>query len=108
MATPIEFVNYVCEQLEGIGEVRSKKMFGDFLVYVNDKPVVLVCDGTVYVKKLDCIENMMREADVGCPYEGAKDHYILDIEDGEFARSVVSEIEKVTPIPKSRKKKGVA
>lgn len=104
MATSIEFIDYVCEQLSGIGEVRYKKMFGEYMVYVNDKPVVIVCDDTAYVKKLPCIEENMKEAECGCPYEGAKEHYVLDIDDGAFARKIVSKVEEVTPLPKKRRK----
>lgn len=104
MATSIEFIDYVCEQLSGIGEVRYKKMFGEYMVYVNDKPVVIVCDDTAYVKKLPCIEEDMKESVCGCPYDGAKEHYVLDIDDGAFARKIVSKVEEVTPLPKKRKK----
>ena len=80
-------------------------MFGEFMVYVNDKPVIIVCDNIPFVKKLDCIESMMKEAERGYPYKGAKEHYILDIDNIEFCKAIVTELEKVTPIPKSRKKK---
>ena len=42
MSSSLDFVNYVCEQLEGVGAIRSRKMFGEYMVYVNDKPVVMV------------------------------------------------------------------
>lgn len=105
MATTNEYIEYVCEQINGVGEIRYKKMFGEFMVYVNDKPVIIVCDNNVFVKKLDCIENMMKNADTGYPYAGAKEHYILDIDNSDFSKSVVTKIEEVTPIPKSKKKK---
>jgi TfoX/Sxy family transcriptional regulator of competence genes len=105
MATTIEYIEYVCEQIEGIGDIRYKKMFGEFMVYVNDKPVIIVCDNNAFVKKLDCIEEMMKNAETGYPYSDAKEHYILDIDNSDFCKMVVSEIEKVTPIPKPRKKK---
>lgn len=104
MATTNEYIEYVCEQINGIGEIRYKKMFGEFMVYVNDKPVIIVCDNVPYVKKLDCIEKMMQKAETGFPYKGAKEHYILDIDDIGFCKKVLTEVEKVTPIPKSRKK----
>lgn len=104
MATPIDFINYVKDQLEGIGDITYKKMFGEYMVYVNSKPVVLVCDGIVFVKKLDCIEEDMKDASVGFPYEGAKEHYILDIDDAAFCQMIVSKIEEVTPIPKKRRR----
>ncbi len=105
MATTQEYIEYVCEQIEGIGEIRYKKMFGEYMVYVNNKPILLVCDGIVYVKKLDVIYDLMKEADVGIPYKSAKEHYILDIDNKELSRKVLIELEKVTPIPKPRKKK---
>ena len=105
MATSVEFIEYVCEQIKGVGEVRYKKMFGEYMVYVNDKPVLLVCDDTVYVKQLDIVAEDMADAQKGLPYEGTKEHYILDIDNAELAVKVVEKLEKVTPLPKSRKKK---
>lgn len=107
MATTRDFIEYVCEQIRGIGAVRYRKMFGEYMVYVNDKPILLVCDNTVYVKMLDCISKKMKDAEKGFPYEGAKEHYILDIEDSEFSRQIVALLEPVTPIPKPKKKKKI-
>lgn len=102
MSTTNEYIDYVCEQINGIGEVRYKKMFGEFMVYVNDKPVIIVCNNVPFVKKLDCIEDFMKSAKTGFPYNGAKEHYILDIDNSDFCKMVVCGIEKVTPIPKKR------
>jgi TfoX/Sxy family transcriptional regulator of competence genes len=55
MSSTPGFVEYVCEQIAGAGEIRHKKMFGDDMVYVNDRPVLLVCDNAVYVKRLACV-----------------------------------------------------
>ncbi len=103
MATNKEFIEYVCEQVSGIGDIRYKKMFGEYMVYVNNKPVITVCNNIVFVKKLDIIKEDMDISNVGYPYDGAKECYILDIDDSEFSKRVVSKIESVTPLPKSRK-----
>ncbi len=105
MATTNEYIEYVCEQINGIGVIRYKKMFGEFMIYVNDKPVIIVCNNNAFVKKLDCIEEMMKDAKVGYPYKGAKEHYVLDIDNSDFCKNVVSKIEEVTPLPKPKKKK---
>ncbi len=52
MSTSKEFVEYVCEQIHEVGFLRYKKMFGEYMIYVNDKPILLVCDNTVYIKKI--------------------------------------------------------
>ena len=80
-------------------------MFGEYMVYVNNKPVIIVCDNVSFIKKLDCIEGVMKDAEVGYPYKGAKEHYVLDIDNQEFCKTVVTEVEKVTPVPKSKKKR---
>jgi TfoX/Sxy family transcriptional regulator of competence genes len=102
MATTINFIEYVCDQIMGTGAIRYRKMFGEYMVYVNDKPILLVCDNNVYVKKLDCLTEKMQEAQVGFPYNGAKEHYILDIDNMDLSKEVVSLLESVTtlPIPK--------
>ena len=105
MATSQEYIEFVCEQLVSIENVRYKKMFGEYMVYVNDKPVLLVCDNTVYVKKLPEIEELMSGAECGVPYDSAKEHYILDIEDRKLTAKAVEILEQITPVPKKKAKK---
>lgn len=105
MATTADFVEYVCEQIRGVGFVRNRKMFGEYMVYVNEKPILLVCDNVVYIKELDCIRDRMGDADKGFPYEGAKEHYILDIDDADFAKEIIRILEPATSLPKPKKKK---
>jgi TfoX/Sxy family transcriptional regulator of competence genes len=80
-------------------------MFGEYMVYVNDKPLLLVCDDTVFVKILPCLDGLMENAEKRFPYDGAKEHYILDIDNAELAREVVAALEPMTPIPKPKRKK---
>ena len=105
MATTQDYMEYVCEQLDGAGDIRYKKMFGEYMVYLNEKPIITVCDNTVFVKQLDAIEGLMQTAEKGFPYNGAKEHYILNIDNSDFAKTVAIELEKVTPLPKPRKRK---
>ncbi|MDR1463144.1 MAG: TfoX/Sxy family protein [Azoarcus sp.] len=104
MASTPDFIEYVCEQIAGTGEIRHKKMFGEYMIYVNNKPLLLVCDNTVYIKRWDCLAAEMKNAAVGTPYPGAKSHFILDIDDAALARKVINILEPMTPLPKPRKK----
>ena len=103
MATSREYVEFVCDQIQGTGIVRYRKMFGEYMVYVNDKPLLLVCDNQVYVKQLDALKEPLRDAPKGSPYQGAKEHYVLDIDDREKSRAVVAILERVTPLPAPKK-----
>lgn len=105
MATTVDYIEFVCDQIKDIGNIRYKKMFGEYLVYINDKPILLVCDNTVFIKKHDIITGKMRGATVGFPYDGAKEHYILDIDNSNFSCEIIRILETVTPLPKPKKKK---
>lgn len=104
MATSSEYMEFVCGQLRGFESVLYKKMFGEYLLYIDGKPVFLVCDNNVFVKKLPEIEPLMKDSRCGYPYEGAKEHYLLDIDDIELVNEVAGILVKVIPFPKRRKK----
>ena len=104
MATTEAYLAFLLQQLEGISGISSKKMFGEYLIYCNGKPVLTVCDNTVFVKKVPELATVMANAAVGCPYEGAKEHYILDIDDTALTAQVIATLEPITPLPKKRKK----
>lgn len=50
MACTQEYIDFVCQQIEGVGVIRTRKMFGDWCIYVDEKPVILACDALCYVK----------------------------------------------------------
>lgn len=104
MATTQDSLAFILEQLPPLWEIRSKKMFGEYMVYLNDKPILTLCDNTVFVKKLPVLDEIMANAPCGCPYEGAKESYILDIEDRDLTERVLTLAEAATPVPKPRKK----
>lgn len=99
MATSEGFKDFVLECLERANaefgtkfSFSSRKMFGEYCIYVVDKGVkktlFLVCDENVFVKKFPqlCEFALENEANfsTGFPYDGAKEHFIIDIENIEF------------------------
>jgi TfoX/Sxy family transcriptional regulator of competence genes len=107
MASDIDFVQYVVEQIRNAGTITWKKMFGEYLIYANGKPVVLVCDNTAFVKPHECINPYLEDAEKGFPYDGAKEHYVVDVDNSELLSTIVQELERVIPVPKPRKKKTI-
>ena len=103
MASSLEYVNYVCDQLRSFGSVRSQLMFGDYMVYLNAKPVVLICDDVAYCKQLPQLAPFLQDAPRGIPYAGAKERWILDIEDRALLEHVIPILEAGTPYPKRKK-----
>ena len=100
----MDFIEFVSSQIATAGTVRCRKMFGGYIVYVDEKPVVLVCDDIPYIKEHEAIKSMMSSAERGFPFKGAKEHYILDVSKTDFAVKVVKALVEVLPYPKKRKK----
>lgn len=102
MASNIEFIEFISSQLEGLGYVRYRKMFGDYMIYLDEKPIILVCDNIAYIKRLPELSDLMSDAESGIPYEGAKEHYILDVEHKAVLQEVVSRLWKYLPYPSQK------
>lgn len=105
MSTQVDYIEFVCEQIRMTGDIRYRKMFGEYMVYLNDKPLFLVCDNTVYVKMFDEIKDLMDDAAKGYPYNGAKLHYILDIDNREFSEQLIQRIGPLLVYPKPKRRK---
>ena len=102
MACTVDYIDYVCDNIRGFGIVTNKKMFGEYMIYINAKPILLVCDNTVYVKMKDEIAEYMKGSETGFPYSGAKEHYILDVEDRQLILKIIPILVSITPIPKKK------
>lgn len=104
MACSTDFIEFVCNALAPLGEVRARKMMGEYVIYVNEKCVITACDNMAFIKKLPCIADLMTDAETGCAYEGAKEGYILDFHDRRKALTVIETLWHHLPFPKSKKK----
>ena len=102
MACSQEFIEFICETLSSLGEVKSRKMMGDYIIYLNEKYVALACDDNLYVKMYPQLEELLKEAEIGKPYQGAKDHYILDETNPILISKVISFIWNILPEPKRK------
>lgn len=98
-----EFIDFIVDVLSPLGEVRYRKMMGDYVIYLNEKCVITACDNNAFIKKLPCIADLMTDAEVGCAYKGAKEGYILSFEDQPKARKVISTLWEALPFPKKKK-----
>lgn len=44
LASNLDFVEYVCDQIGGAGSIAYKKMFGEYGVYCDGKVIGVICD----------------------------------------------------------------
>ncbi|MDD3348869.1 MAG: TfoX/Sxy family protein [Bacilli bacterium] len=105
MATNLEYIEYICDQLRGLGIINYRKMFGEYMVYIDYKPIILVCDNQAYVKMIPETTKILGEdAETGYPYQGAKEHYTIDVDNKEILHEVCHSLVAVIPLPKPKKK----
>ena len=104
MATSQGTVDDLLDRVRSAGRVTARKMFGEFCVYLNDKPVALVCDDTLFVKPTAAGRELVPGVAEGPPYPGAKPH--LRFAPDEWDRETLCELLRVTfaelPAPKKK------
>lgn len=95
MATKQSTADFLVDQMSGAGEVKSRKMFGEYGVYCNGTIVALICDEQLFVKPTDagraCIKDVVEKP----PYPGAKPYFFIDAEQCED-REWLSELVRLT------------
>jgi DNA transformation protein len=64
MTVDAGFAEYCAELLASVGEVRSKKMFGGYGLYVDDVFVAIIVGDTLYLKADE--QTQSRFMDAGC------------------------------------------
>lgn len=109
MASSLDFVKYVCEHIDGAGEITYKKMFGEYGIYCNGKIIGVICDNQFFVKKTDAGAGIYPDCEEAAPYTGAKAHFIVDNVDDRnlMARFIYATYEEL-PAPRQKKKRHVS
>lgn len=100
MSSSPDVVEYVCFQLRHAGEISFKKMFGEYGLYCDRKFFGLVCDDNLFVKITEPGLAMRPEQECGCPYPGARPHFLMtELDDDKALSSFVRETCSVLPPP---------
>ncbi len=106
MASSIEFIEYICGQIAQAGEINYRKMFGEYCIYCDGKPVALICDNQFFVKITLEGQKEYPALSSAAPYPGAKPYFLLeDTDDTKMLSALVKLTARHTPAPKKRAKK---
>ena len=90
MASNPDLVQYIVDQCSGAGEVKARKMFGDYGIYCNGKIFGLISDNGLYIKPTDTGRRLLRTEVLRPPYPGAKPYfYIDDVDDSDYLSALV-------------------
>ena len=106
MATDKNFVDFITDQLENIGEVSVIKMFGEYGIYADGKIFGLICDNKLFIKPTQSGREFIGNPVEAPAYPGAKPSFLIEdkLEEREWLSELVRIAVKELPFPKSKKK----
>lgn len=85
MASSQEYHDYVLELLADVDGVRTRKMMGEYIVYLDDVVVGGIYDDELLLKPFECLDPLFPDVQRRLPYEGSKTMMIVvDSEDPTF------------------------
>ncbi|MDH4109279.1 MAG: TfoX/Sxy family protein [Gammaproteobacteria bacterium] len=107
MASDLEFVRYVVDQIDASCAMSYRMMFGEYALYSNGKVVALICDNQLFVKPTEAGRAYIGDPTEAPPYPGAKLSFLIgdELEDREWLTRLVVLTEQALPAPKPKKKK---
>jgi TfoX/Sxy family transcriptional regulator of competence genes len=108
MATNKNFIDFITDQISGAGEITSKKMFGEYTIYLDGKVVALAADNKFFVKPSPGGRAFIGDPVEAPAYPGAKMSFLIEdrIEDREWLCELIRITADELPEPKPKKKKG--
>jgi TfoX/Sxy family transcriptional regulator of competence genes len=106
MTSSKEYLEYILEQLSNLDDITHRAMMGEYIIYYRGKIVGGIYDDRFLVKPVKSAMEMMPEANMELPYEGAKEMVLVDnVEDKEFLRDLFEAMYEELPAPKKKRKK---
>lgn len=106
MTSSKEYLEYILEQLSNLDDITQRAMMGEYIIYYRGKIVGGIYDDRFLVKPVKSAMEMMPEANMELPYEGAKEMVLVDnVEDKEFLRNLFEAMYEELPAPKKKRKK---
>lgn len=104
MASTKEYLDFILEQLSGLDEISYKAMMGEYIIYYRGKIVGGIYDDRFLVKNVKTAREMMPDADLELPYEGAKEMLLVDdVDNKEFLKELFEAMYDELPAPKKKK-----
>jgi TfoX/Sxy family transcriptional regulator of competence genes len=111
MPTDPSFATFVTEQASdataGAGDVRVRRMFGEYALYLGEKVVGLLCDDQLFLKPTAGGRALLERVVEAPPYPGAKPYLLLadELDDRALLAALLQRTADELPEPKPKKPK---
>ena len=103
MASSKDYLEFVLEQLSLLEDISYRAMMGEYIIYYRGKVVGGIYDDRFLVKPTKSAKEMMPDADMELPYEGAKEMILVDeIDNRNFLKDLLEAMFDELPNPKKK------
>ena len=101
MPSTKEYLNFVLEQLSGLEDVTYRAMMGEYILYYRGRIFGGIYDNRLLVKPVRAARELMPDAALELPYQGAKEMLLVDnTDDREFLARLLDSMYGELPAPK--------
>ena len=106
MATRADTIAHLLDALAPL-PLTSRKMFGEYALYLDGKVVALVCDDQLFLKPTPGARVALPDCPTAPPYPGAKLHLLVTdaLDDPDPVITALKAVATETPAPKPKKPK---
>lgn len=88
MASKMEYLNFILEQLDLLDNITYRSMMGEFLLYYRQVLIGGIYDDRLLIKIVK--ENKKYGMKEAIPYPGAKPMYLVsDVDDKELLKNII-------------------
>jgi TfoX/Sxy family transcriptional regulator of competence genes len=103
-----EYLDFLLDQLNGIDDIASRKMMGEYILYYREKVFGGIYDNRFLVKITEAGKNLMPDCRKEIPYEGAKPMFLVEeIENRDFLKELITKMYDELPDIKKKRKRVV-
>jgi TfoX/Sxy family transcriptional regulator of competence genes len=89
-------MEFLTDQLTALPNIRTRRMFGEYCLYCDDKPVAFVCDDELFVKPTEAGRTYIGDPEEAPAYPGSKLYR-------DWLTGLISETAAALPAPKPKK-----
>ena len=104
MASSKEYLDYILEQLSELEDISYRAMMGEYIIYYRGKIVGGIYDDRFLVKNVKTASELMPDASLELPYDGAMEMLLVDdIDNKIFLKDLLEAMYDELPEPKKKK-----
>ncbi|WP_164170314.1 TfoX/Sxy family protein [Ruminococcus flavefaciens] len=103
MASSKDYLNFILEQLSELDGITYRAMMGEFIIYYQNKIIGGIYDDRLLVKDVRSARELMPDAPLELPYDGAKKMILVtEVDDKDFLNNLITSVYEELPAKKKK------